>query len=182
MTTTTRRMSSLSLDSSSVPKPLEWLGSVTGELDRLGCRWVVAGAAAAVEYRLVPRYTTDLDLLVTWDSRIPEEFKKLGYDVRQIASSGESPHLVSLRRDDQRVDLIISVVPYQQLAIERGESGHVLTVEDVIIHKLIAWRPRDRDDIASILAVGHDIDLDYVDHWASEWDVSDRWDSVRPRN
>ncbi len=29
----------------------------------------------------------------------------------------------------------------------------------VIVHKLLAWRPRDRDDVASILAAGHDLDV-----------------------
>lgn len=40
------------------------------------------------------------------------------------------------------------------MALERAVD-HVLTAEDVIIHKLIAWRPRDRDDIAAILDAGY---------------------------
>ncbi len=157
---------------------MEWLGSVAAELDRLACPWVVAGALAAFRYRDSPRFTTDLDLLVTWDVEIPAAFEALGYSVRQIASPGEGPHLIVLTRDKERIDLIVAVVDYQDLAIRRGELEHVLTPEDVIIHKLIAWRPRDRDDVASILAAGHDLDREYIDHWASEWDVADRWDKA----
>lgn len=163
-----------------MPSPLEWLEVVATELDALQCRWVVAGAAAAIEYRIVPRLTTDLDVLTTWDSRIPERFEAVGFEVRSVASTGEGPHLIVLTRDDARVDLLVSVVPYQDLAIERGLGRKVLTPEDVIIHKLIAWRPRDRDDVASILAAGHELDWEYIDHWASEWDVYDRWDPIKP--
>lgn len=166
------------MDSSGALWPLEWLESVTPILDRLGCRWVVAGAAAAAQYRIAPRYTTDLDLLVTWHPRIPTAFEEAGFAVRQIASPGEEPHLVIVTRDAERTDLIIAVVEYQALAIHRGEADRYLTAEDVIVHKLIAWRPRDRDDIASILAAGHRLDTAYISHWAAEWGVADRWEKA----
>lgn len=47
------------------------------------------------------------------------------------------------------------------------------------MHKLIAWRPRDRDDIASILEAGHVLDEQFIERWAGEWDVLDRWDQAR---
>ncbi len=56
----------------------------------------------------------------------------------------------------------------------------MLTPEDVIVHKLIAWRPRDRDDIASILDAGLALDVTYIEHWASEWEVLDRWRAATP--
>lgn len=54
-------------------------------------------------------------------------------------------------------------------------SAHVLTVEDVIVHKLIAWRPRDRDDIRSILEAGVALDAAYLTRWIAEWELADRW-------
>ena len=48
-------------------------------------------------------------------------------------------------------------------------------VEDVLIHKLLAWRPRDRDDVRSILSVGHALDERYIERWADDWQVIDRW-------
>lgn len=65
------------------------------------------------------------------------------------------------------VDLIVAGTEYQRLAIRRGVGG-VLTVEDVLVHKLIAWRPKDRDDIRSIFSAGHEVNRGYVDHWAHE--------------
>lgn len=176
-----KRRNSLNSDSSNGRKPLEWLESVATELDQLGCDWVVAGAAAAADYRLAPRFTSDLDLLVTWLPELPSRFEKAGYTVREIAAPSEQPHLIVLTRGDERIDLLVATVEYQELAIARGRTQHVLTVEDVIVHKLIAWRARDRDDIASILAAGHDLDVGYIDLWAEKWDVYDRWEPVRPR-
>lgn len=160
---------------------LEWMDSVGTELDRLGCRWVIAGAVAASRYRLVPRVTTDLDILTTWDRRIPEVFGALGYSVILVPHSANPPDLVVLSAGGHRIELILAAVEYQMTAIERGQKDHFLTPEDVIIHKLIAWRPRDRDDIASILAAGVPLDIDYIEYWASEWDVLDRWHTATRR-
>lgn len=151
---------------------------IASRLDELDVPWVVAGAAAALRYRTEPRFTADLDLLVAWNDRIVRTFEADGYVVRTMADPDSDPHLVTLRRGSERVDLIVASVEYQHLALERGLGDHVLTVEDVIIHKLIAWRARDRDDIASILEARLDLDLDYIEHWAREWEVSDRWKSA----
>jgi hypothetical protein len=78
------------------------------------------------------------------------------------------------KRGNERVDFIIPTVAYQELAIDRAR-GHVLTVEDVLIQKLLAWRARDRDDVRSILAAGHELDTAYIEEWTTFWDVSDRW-------
>ena len=82
-------------------------------------------------------------------------------------------HVSALKADGQ-VDLIVATTEYQERALERARD-HVLTVEDVFIHKLIAWRPRDQDDIRSILSTGIAYDAEYVNHWAREWGVEDRW-------
>ncbi len=170
------------MDSSSAQKGFEGLETVTAVLDRLGCKWVVAGAIAASRYRIAPRHTTDLDLLITWNDALVGEFESMGYKVKTFADPGEQPHLVTLSKGIERIDLLVASGEYQNTAIQRGERLRVLAPEDVIIHKLIAWRPRDRDDVASILAAGHELDLDYIDRWAKEWEVDDRWAEVRPRS
>ncbi|MGA0877866.1 MAG: hypothetical protein ACO3SP_01985 [Ilumatobacteraceae bacterium] len=60
----------------------------------------------------------------------------------------------------------------------RAVNG-VLTAEDVIVHKLIAGRPRDLDDIRSILSTGRNIDEAFVVDNAQQWGVLDRWEDVR---
>jgi hypothetical protein len=48
--------------------------------------------------------------------------------------------------------------------------------EDVIIHKLIAWRAREVNDIDSILMSSTRLDDGYIRTVAREWEVEDRWD------
>jgi hypothetical protein len=72
------------------------------------------------------------------------------------------------------VDVIVAETDYQQIARARASDGHI-SVEDVIVHKLIAWRGRDQDGIRSILEAGHPLDRDYIARWAAGWEVSDRW-------
>ncbi len=147
--------------------------AVSSLLENLHARWTLIGAVAAAYYRSKPRPTTDIDFLVAWDERLVSGLVKAGFDVRLLQDQGE-PHLIRARRTDGQVDLIVATTEYQQLAIDRARD-HVLAVEDVFIHKLIAWRPRDQDDIRSILSTGIAFDQAYVIHWAAEWGVEDRW-------
>jgi hypothetical protein len=76
--------------------------------------------------------------------------------------------------------LIVAETEYQELAIDRAVAGY-LSPEDVVVHKLIAWRPRDQDDVASILSTKLELDTDYITRWADEWGVGDHWDAARRR-
>jgi hypothetical protein len=147
---------------------------MTELLDQVGVRWAKAGALAALEYRADPRFTTDADILVSWDDRLPGKLTDAGYSVKAMADPGEHPHLLLTRTSTDRVDLLVACTEYQDLALDRAIDG-VLTVEDVIVHKLLAWRPRDQGDLRSILEVGHVLDVGYIEHWADQWEVRDRW-------
>jgi hypothetical protein len=136
-------------------------------------RRALAGAAAAMRYRASDRVTMDLDFLVEWSDDFVQALVEQGFSVRTAQDEGEV-HLVRTRRTGCAVDFIVARTDYQHLAIERARN-HVLTVEDVLVHKLIAWRPRDQDDVRSILSTGLGFDRDYVDRWAEEWAVEDRW-------
>lgn len=168
------------MSSTDEPRPWAWLAPLAEALDELGVRWAVAGALAADRYRTTQRFTVDLDLLVGWSDAIPEAMEKLGYDILLIADPDEPPHLVRLRSATERVDLLVALVEYQHVALARSAAHHLLTVEDVLVHKLISWRPKDQDDVASILATGRELDEAYIAQWAAAWEVADRWDDVRP--
>ncbi|HEV2368649.1 MAG TPA: hypothetical protein VGR90_02160 [Acidimicrobiales bacterium] len=157
---------------------MEWLEPTTAVLDRVGARWALMGALAALRYRSEPRLTTDLDLLVEPHEGLADAFRAEGLDVREIADAGEPPHLLLIRGSGRRVDLLLVTVDYQRVALDRAVDG-ALTAEDVVVHKLIAWRPRDRDDVVSIVRSGTPLDEVYIDHWAGEWEVADRWREVR---
>jgi len=158
--------------------PSAWLASIAEVFDELGVEWTVVGALAANRYRATPRFTTDLDTMAEYEPALPARLEQAGYEVEVIASEGEPPHLVRCHRGPESVDVLLPVVPYQREALARAVD-HVLAVEDVIIHKLIAWRPRDQDDIRSIREAGVPLDRDYLQRWIAEWEVADRWSSLQ---
>jgi len=166
-------MTSPSSSSSNGPESAACFVAVRALLEELDAAWTLIGAYAVISHTGVPRPTTDVDFLVEPHPGIVPGLVDAGFDVRVLEDQGE-PHLIRARRSDGQADLIIAGTPYQSLAIERAVD-HVLTVEDVLVHKLIAWRPRDRNDVRSILATGLVFDEAYVEHWVREWGVEDRW-------
>lgn len=144
-----------------------------------GIEAVVIGAVAAARYRATPRETTDVDFLARSLDGLAEAMLADGFTVHSVAEpdSGE-PYAVFIRGKGLVVDVLLAETEYQRTAMDRAVDG-VITAEDVIIHKLLAWRPRDRDDIASILGHGHQLDVDYIESWADAWEVRDRWEAAK---
>ena len=71
-----------------------------------------------------------------------------------------------------RIDISFTDSPYEKQAIERGEDVLIeqvpvrfASVEDLIIHKVIAWRGVDQQDVRGILLKNPQVDLDDVRHW-----------------
>lgn len=157
--------------------PSAWLASIAEIFDDLGIDWTLIGALAANRYRATPRFTTDLDTLAEFDSGLVSRLEAAGYTVSVVTDGDEPPHLIRCHRGPEAVDILLPVVEYQRQALARAVD-HVLTVEDVIIHKLIAWRLRDRDDIRSIREAAVPLDHAYLDRWIDEWDLGQRWATV----
>jgi hypothetical protein len=83
-----------------------------------------------------------------------------------------------LARGDDRVDILIAGTPFRQEALRRARDG-ALTPDDVIVHKPIAWRPNDMDDVWEIPATGVALDGAYIERWAQAREVLDRRRDVR---
>jgi hypothetical protein len=82
----------------------------------------------------------------------------------------------------------LAKTPYQATALERvrrldplalGFPLPYLSPEDVVIHKLLAYRFRDRDDLEELLRAGVTLDERYVERWCDEWEIRDRWEELR---
>ena len=162
--------------SSGGPESADCFELVTAVCDQLRIRWALAGALAAMRYRVDERTTNDIDLLVADETGLVEALVAEGFDVRPYDDDG-AVYLIRATKTACAVDLMIPVTEYQELALQRSQD-HVLTAEDVIVHKLIAGRPRDLSDIESILASGIELDEIYIEHWAEIWDVSDLWTAI----
>ena len=138
---------------------------------------MLIGAHAANRYRLEVRNTVDVDLLASSLTGAADVLRSAGCTVREVSEDGE-PYLLSARLGSTVIDVLLAETDYQRSAMTRAENG-VLTVEDVIVHKLIAGRPRDLDDIRSILSTGREVEESYVLEHARQWDVIDRWEAIR---
>lgn len=142
-----------------------------------------------------PRATTDIDLAVAADPAVLEAVKEalqaLGYEpVRSHRADPEDPlaDLVVLRAPGgslRQVDLLVAKTEFETEALRRavpieiaGVTVPVATPEDLIVYKLVAYRPRDRQDIAAIARTqgraGRLLDRSYIRRWAEYWGVADR--------
>ncbi len=82
-------------------------------------------------------------------------------------------------QSDIRIDFIFSHSAYEQQALKRVRRVEIgkaavcfAAAEDVIVHKIIAGRPRDLDDVRSILLKNSGLDRGYIHHWLAEFDRS----------
>ena len=76
-----------------------------------------------------------------------------------------------------RVDFIFSWTPYEQQALERvrnipieGYPVRFASPEDVVIHKILAGRPRDLEDVRGILRK-QSLDMAYIRRWLREFEA-----------
>lgn len=162
-----------------MPRPSDYVAEFAELLRSLGTEPVGIGALAALRYRLEPRETVDVDFLVRRLDGVAEAAVARGYKCRVVADDDGEPYVIFIRgAGGVAIDVLKCETDYQDEAMRRAVDGW-LTVEDVIIHKLIAWRPKDRDDIESILATDPSLDESYIARWANEWAVLDRWGEAR---
>jgi len=76
-----------------------------------------------------------------------------------------------------RVDFIFSFTPYESEAIRRANKVKILdqdvcfaAVEDLIIHKIFAGRPRDIEDVQSVILKSRALDIPYIEKWLTAFD------------
>jgi hypothetical protein len=162
--------------------PRQWATDVAQTFEELDLRWAVVGALAAVVYRAQPRATGDADLLTTWHDDLVGRLEAVGYEIKATtARGGDRPYLLRLKRGASAIDVMVVDSEYQEVALERSADDHLLTIEDVLIHKVLADRRRDQDDVASILSTSPDLDHEYLEEWMDAWGITELWEAAQAR-
>jgi predicted nucleotidyltransferase len=162
----------------------ELLESIARKLDESGIPYMVIGGQAVV-FHGEPRLTRDIDITLGVNSdevgRTVTLAKGLGLEVLTKDPEAFAQKTMVLPAQDKksglRVDFIFSFSSYEREAIARAVAVPLKSttvrfgaVEDIIIHKLVAGRPRDIDDVRAILARRAKYDETYVRRWLTEFD------------
>jgi hypothetical protein len=148
------------------------LADLKRTLDPLGVRWFVFGAQAAILHGTA-RLTADVDVTVALGSTTPQRLvraaKKHGFDA-QIPSPDfiATTRVIPLVHRASRfpVDLVLAGPGLEDLFFERAAklrvgrvSVPVASLEDLIVMKVIASRPKDMEDIDALLVSRADVDV-----------------------
>jgi predicted nucleotidyltransferase len=144
---------------------------------------IIGGQAVLIHGRL--RVTEDVDLTLGVDAgaatRVLATLRGIG--LRPLVDKPEEfvarTYILPMFAEAEkvRVDFAFSFSPYEQQAIARSqtrpETGYpvrFVTVEDLIIHKLFAGRPRDLEDIRGVLARQQGkADREYLRRWIRQF-------------
>lgn len=169
------------------------LETIADALDERGIPYMIIGGQAVLLHG-EPRMTKDIDVTlgVSADSLdvILCVASSLGWEVMvEMPESFVKRTMVLPCRDPQsgfRIDLIFSFSPYERAAISHAlhiRVGETLvrfaTVEDLVIHKLVAGRPRDIEDARLVLAKNPGIDDSYVRSWLEQFGTALKTDFIQ---
>lgn len=156
------------------------LAAIAKTFDLYRVPYMVIGGQAVLQYGR-PRLTEDIDITLGLDTTSLPVVQSAAAEIRLTNRSRDPEEFARKTNvlpliDEEtgvKVDCIFSFTPYERQAIARSKSvllaGHDVSfaaVEDVIIHKLVANRPRDIEDIVGILAQsGNSVDMEYLGAW-----------------
>lgn len=162
------------------------LKKIARELKKAPIPYMVIGGQAVLLYG-EPRLTRDIDITlgvgVEGLNKVRGVIGGVGLKIlvkKDKEFVGKNMVLPTLdRKSGIRVDFIFSFSPYERQAIERGKdiklgrtTVRFASLEDLVIHKVIAGRARDFEDVKSVLLKNPRFDSAYIMKWLKEFDQS----------
>lgn len=173
---------------------------IVTELEAAGVPHAIGGAIAFGFYG-PPRATNDVDVNVFLpEDRAGEIFavlERAGCVIDRdhaLRSARERGDFIARFRG-MRVDVFLSSIPLSESAAGRlqvfellDRNIHVLSAEDLVLFKLLFFRPKDLQDIERLVALqGGALDRGYVRRWLVDMlgGQSDRvaaWDAIAARH
>jgi predicted nucleotidyltransferase len=164
----------------------EILAGIARALDGAGLPYMVIGGQAVLRYG-EPRLTKDIDITLGVGTeglpRVEQVIRDLNLKLLVENPDAFVRRTFVLPAQDEasgiRVDFVFSFSDYEKRAIARAASVEIkgtlvrfATLEDVVVHKVVAGRPRDLEDVKSIILKNPGYDRAYVERWLQEFDRS----------
>jgi len=172
----------------------ELIGRVARGLDRLGIPYMLIGGQAVLHYG-EPRLTKDIDITLGVDIERLGDMLGMVSDLGLAVTRADIEAFAKLTRvlpcmdptTGLRVDFIFSFMEYERQAIARavkktigGAQVNVASLEDVVILKVAAGRPRDLEDVLSMLLKNPKRDDGYIIGWLRQMGPALERDLVGP--
>ena len=166
---------------SRIPSAPEVARRLADALDFAQIPYAIGGAIAYGLYA-PPRTTNDVDLniFVGPEDLDPcfDAFEKAGATVDRLAarSSATERGDFTIRVNGMRVDVFIESIPLSPCAGRRvkeavllGRPVKVLSPEDLVLFKLLFYRPKDINDVERLVRFqGSNLDREYVHGWLED--------------
>lgn len=162
------------------------LSKIAATLNRHSIPYMIIGGQAVLLYG-EPRLTRDIDITLGVNT---DHLKDLLEVIQELSLKPLSENIESFALQTMvlpaldettgiRVDFIFSYTPYEMEAIKMARKITIMdqdvcfaSPEDVVIHKIFAGRPRDLEDVRTIILKNPEINVKYIHNWLKEFDVS----------
>jgi len=164
----------------------ETLARIGASLERSGIPYMIIGGQAILLYG-EPRLTRDIDITLGVNidrldailavaqclslKPLPADIATFVHQTMVLPTLDEVTGI--------RVDFIFSYTLYESQAIQRAKKVRILdqdvcfaAVEDLIIHKIFAGRPRDIEDVRSVILKNTALDIPYIEKWLNAFDAA----------
>jgi hypothetical protein len=162
---------------SSSPQPVaDLLADLERGLRALGVRWFLFGAQAAILHGAA-RLSADVDVTVELGARssrdLVDGLSTVGFELRVSDVDGfvEATRVLPLvhRRSRMPLDIVLAGPGLEEQFLARvtvrrvGDTPvPVVSPEDLVAMKILAGRPRDLEDVTSIVRARRDLDLHQI--------------------
>jgi len=169
--------------------------SISSELNRRNIPYMLIGGQAVLLYG-EPRLTRDIDITLGVDVDKIDDVISVAHDLalkilpENIEDFVRKTMVLPAIHEETgiRIDFIFSFSPYERQAIAQAKKVrmldqdiHFAAPEDVVIHKIVAGRPRDVEDVRGILLKTPDMDIVYVRKWLDDFSAGLEDDEIKKR-